>query len=107
MSRETRALLEGFEHLPPAVAVRLRAARQRGDRARLRTLYWNRSTTEETQLMEMHFKRETETKLNELAQRTHRGADELLEEAVEHLVAYNEWFEGQPGGRGPRRNGSR
>ncbi|MDE3164737.1 MAG: CopG family transcriptional regulator [Acidobacteriota bacterium] len=43
--------------------------------------------------MEVHFRQETETKLNELAQRTHRGADELLEEAVEHLVAYNEWFE--------------
>lgn len=43
--------------------------------------------------MEVHFKQETETKLNELAQRTHRGADELLEEAVEQLVAYNEWFE--------------
>jgi predicted transcriptional regulator len=43
--------------------------------------------------MEVHFKQETETKLNELAQRTHRGADELLEEAIEHLVAYNEWFE--------------
>jgi predicted transcriptional regulator len=43
--------------------------------------------------MEVNFKPETETKLNEMAQRTHRGADELLEEAVEHLVAYNEWFE--------------
>jgi predicted transcriptional regulator len=43
--------------------------------------------------MEVHFKQETETKLNELARRTRRGADELLEEAVEHLVAYNEWFE--------------
>ena len=37
---------------------------------------------------------ETEAKLaNELAQRTHRGTEELLEEAVNHLVAYNEWFE--------------
>ena len=43
--------------------------------------------------MELHLKQETETKLNELAERTHRGTDELLEEAVEHLVAYNEWFE--------------
>jgi predicted transcriptional regulator len=31
--------------------------------------------------------------LNERARRTHRGADELVEEAVDHLVAYNEWFE--------------
>ena len=36
---------------------------------------------------------ETEAKLNELAERTHRGKDELLEEAVGHLLAYNEWFE--------------
>jgi len=43
--------------------------------------------------MELHLTPETEAKLNELAQRTHRGTDELLEEAVEHLVTYNEWFE--------------
>ena len=43
--------------------------------------------------MEVHFTQETQTKLNDLAQRTRRGADELLAEAVEHLVAYNEWFE--------------
>jgi len=36
---------------------------------------------------------ETEAKLNELARRTHRGTDKLLEEAVEHLVTYNGWFE--------------
>ncbi len=41
----------------------------------------------------MHMTPETEAKLNELAERTHRGKDELLEEAVNHLVAYNEWFE--------------
>ena len=34
----------------------------------------------------------TEAKLNELAQRTHRSKEELLEEAVNCLVAYNEWF---------------
>lgn len=43
--------------------------------------------------MELNLSPETETKLNELARRTNRGADELLGEAVEHLVAYNEWFE--------------
>jgi predicted transcriptional regulator len=43
--------------------------------------------------MELHLTPKTEAKLNELAQRTHRGTDELLEEAVDHLVAYNEWFE--------------
>ena len=45
--------------------------------------------------MELHLKQETETKLNELARRTHRGRDELLEEAVEHLVMYHDWFEGK------------
>ena len=43
--------------------------------------------------MELHLTAEAEAKLNALAQRTQRGADELLEEAVDHLVAYNEWFE--------------
>jgi predicted transcriptional regulator len=36
---------------------------------------------------------EAVAKLNDLAQRTHRGTDELLVEAVDHLVAYNEWLE--------------
>ncbi len=43
--------------------------------------------------MELHLSPETEAKLNELAQRTHRGTDELLLEAVNHLVTYSEWFE--------------
>lgn len=43
--------------------------------------------------MELHLTPETEAKLNDLARRTRRGADELVEEAVDHLVAYNEWFE--------------
>jgi predicted transcriptional regulator len=43
--------------------------------------------------MELHFPPETEAKLNELAQRTRRGTDELLREAVDHLVTYNDWFE--------------
>ena len=34
-----------------------------------------------------------EAKLNELARRTHRDAEELLGEAVDYLVAYNEWLE--------------
>ena len=36
---------------------------------------------------------ETEAKLNQLAERTHRRKEELLDEAVDHLIAYNEWFE--------------
>jgi len=43
--------------------------------------------------MELHIQPETEAKLNELAQRTHRDRSELLEEAVNHLLAYNEWLE--------------
>jgi predicted transcriptional regulator len=43
--------------------------------------------------MELRLPPETEAKLNELARRTHKGTDELLEEAVDYLVAYNEWFE--------------
>ena len=43
--------------------------------------------------MELHLPPETEAKLNDLARRTHRGADELLGEAVDYLVAYNDWFE--------------
>jgi len=43
--------------------------------------------------MELHLAPETEAKLNELARRTRRGADELLDEAVDHLVSYNEWLE--------------
>lgn len=43
--------------------------------------------------MELHLSPETEAKLNELARRTRRGADELLGEAVDHLLSYNEWFE--------------
>jgi predicted transcriptional regulator len=43
--------------------------------------------------MELRLPPETEAKLNDLARRTRRGTDELLGEAVDHLVAYNEWFE--------------
>lgn len=43
--------------------------------------------------MELQLNPETEAKLNELALRTRRGTDELLAEAIDHLVAYNEWFE--------------
>ena len=43
--------------------------------------------------MDLQLTPEAVAKLNELAQRTHRGTDELLVEAVDHLVAYNEWLE--------------
>ena len=43
--------------------------------------------------MELYLSPEIEAKLNELARRTERGTDELLGEAVDYLVAYNDWFE--------------
>ena len=43
--------------------------------------------------MELYLTPETEAKLDDLARRTNRGTDGLLEEAVEHLVTYNNWFE--------------
>jgi predicted transcriptional regulator len=42
--------------------------------------------------VDLHLTAEATAKLNELARRTRRGTDELLEEAVDHLVAYDEWF---------------
>ena len=35
----------------------------------------------------------SEAKLIDLAHRTHREAGELLDETVDQLIAYNEWFE--------------
>jgi predicted transcriptional regulator len=43
--------------------------------------------------MELHLKPEAQAKLNDLALRTRRGKDELLEEAVDHLVTWNDWIE--------------
>jgi predicted transcriptional regulator len=43
--------------------------------------------------MELQLTSEAEAKLNALAQKTHRGTDDLVAEAIDHLVAYNEWFE--------------
>jgi predicted transcriptional regulator len=43
--------------------------------------------------MELHLPPETEAKLNDLARRTHKRTDELLGEAVDYLVEYNDWFE--------------
>jgi predicted transcriptional regulator len=42
--------------------------------------------------MELDLTPETQARLNELALRTHRGTDELLAEAVDNLVAYNDWL---------------
>ena len=43
--------------------------------------------------MEVYLRPETEARLNDLAERTHRGTDELLEEAVRHLLAYEAWYD--------------
>jgi predicted transcriptional regulator len=43
--------------------------------------------------MDVELTQEAEAKLNDLALRTGRGTDELLSEAVSHLLSYNEWFE--------------
>ena len=43
--------------------------------------------------MELHLPPETEIKLNDLALPTRRGTDELIQEAADHLVTYNAWFE--------------
>ena len=47
--------------------------------------------------MELHLPPETEAKLNDLARRTHKRTDELLGEAVDYLVEYNDWFERKVG----------
>lgn len=45
--------------------------------------------------MDLRLTPETAAKLNDLALRTHRGTDELLEEAVDHSIAWNDWLEGK------------
>ena len=43
--------------------------------------------------MELFLPPDTEMQLDDLARRMHRGTDELLREAVDNLVTYNEWLE--------------
>jgi len=43
--------------------------------------------------MELHIGDAAVAKLDDLARRTHRAKDELLEEAINHLIGYNEWLE--------------
>ena len=38
-------------------------------------------------------KPEMEAKLTQLAERTHRSKDEVLEEVLDQALAYNEWFD--------------
>ena len=43
----------------------------------------------------MHLPQNQEVQLNELAARTGRGTDELVQEAVARLLAHDEWFKAQ------------
>ena len=45
--------------------------------------------------MEVHLPQHQEAQLNELSIITGRGTDDLVQEAVARLLAYNEWFKGQ------------
>ena len=42
--------------------------------------------------MEIHLIENQEAELNELAAKTGRGVDDLVQEAVAKLLAHNEWF---------------
>lgn len=45
--------------------------------------------------MEVNLPRQQEARLSALAAQTGRGTDELLQEAVAQMLAYNEWFQEQ------------
>ena len=42
--------------------------------------------------MEVHLPQQQEAQLCDLAAQTGRGTDELVQEAIARLLAYNEWF---------------
>lgn len=42
--------------------------------------------------MEVHLPQNQELRLNELAARTGRGTDDLVQEAVSRLLNHDEWF---------------
>jgi len=45
--------------------------------------------------MEVHIPPKQEAQLSELASRTGRGTDDLIQEAIDRLLAHNEWFQEQ------------
>lgn len=45
--------------------------------------------------MEVQLPLNQETQLNELAARTGRGTDDLVQEAISRLLAHDEWFKAQ------------
>ena len=45
--------------------------------------------------MEVHLPQRQEAQLNDLALKTGRGTDELVQEAVARLLAHDDWFKAQ------------
>jgi predicted transcriptional regulator len=45
--------------------------------------------------MDVHLTPQQEMRLNELATTTGRGTDELVQEAVDRMLAYDNWFKEQ------------
>jgi len=45
--------------------------------------------------MEVHLTPEQEARLNQLASQTGRGTDDLVQEAVDRMLAYETWFKEQ------------
>jgi predicted transcriptional regulator len=45
-----------------------------------------------TTFMEVELRPDQEAKLNEIAETTGRGTDDLIREAVDRLLGYDEWF---------------
>jgi predicted transcriptional regulator len=46
-------------------------------------------------MMEVHLNEVQHAKLNELAARTGRGTEELVQEAVDRMLDYDQWFKEQ------------
>jgi predicted transcriptional regulator len=45
--------------------------------------------------MEVHFTDVQQARLRELSAKTGRGTDELVQEAVDRMLSYNQWFKEQ------------
>jgi predicted transcriptional regulator len=45
--------------------------------------------------MEVELRPDQEAKLNEIAETTGRGTDDLIREAVDRLLGYDQWFDEQ------------
>ncbi len=47
------------------------------------------------EVVEVHISPDQEAQLSELAAKTGQGTDDLVQEAVDRLLAYNQWFKDQ------------